>query len=120
MKQILLLLVMLVSACSQQVDPAIPLVSGLYVFKHRYAEHPTLSSIQVKVRIDGSRIVVSNPVASDPFPAGVLAEGRLMWHARSRQWIIGNATSDRSVSEVGGCSDGPEVVDLAEKIYWTC
>lgn len=120
MKKLLFLLLMLISACSQQAGPAIPLASGQYVFKHRFAEHPTIPSIRVDVRIEGSHIVVSNPVASDPFPAGVLAEGRLMWHARSGQWIIGNADADRLASDVGGCSDGPEVVDLAGKIYWTC
>ena len=26
----------------------------------------------------------------------------------------------RTATEVGGCSDGPEVVDLKKRIYWTC
>ena len=43
-----------------------------------------------------------------------------MWHPASKRWIIGEKPSDRSLQEVGGCSDGPEVVDLVRKIYWTC
>lgn len=26
----------------------------------------------------------------------------------------------RGACFVGGCSDGPEVIDLEERIYWTC
>ena len=43
-----------------------------------------------------------------------------MWHAASQQWIIGHEASDKSVSDVGGCSNGPETVDLVNKVYWTC
>lgn len=36
------------------------------------------------------------------------------------QWVIVRSEADRHATEVGGCSDGPEVVDLQQKIYWTC
>ena len=54
------------------------------------------------------------------FSRGVIAEGELTWHARSRQWIIGVESADKDADEVGGCSDGPEVVDLVARVYWTC
>jgi hypothetical protein len=117
---LLMVAVLLSSSCSAASDPQIPLASGQYVFQHRFAEHPTIASIPLQVTISDSRIVVVNPAASDPFPAGVIAEGHLMWHVPSKQWIIGQEPSDRSAQEVGGCSDGPEVVDLAGRIYWTC
>lgn len=120
MKQIVVLALLLVSGCSQAADPPLPIASGRYVFQHRLAEHPSIASIPLNVTISGRHIVVVNPKASDPFPAGVLAEGELMWHARSGQWIIGDQLADTSAQEVGGCSDGPEVVDLAGKVYWTC
>lgn len=111
---------MLSSGFSAASDPQIPLGSGEYVFQHRFAEHPTIPSIPLQVTISGSRIVVVNPMASNPFPAGILAEGQLMWHVASQQWIIGHETSERLARDVGGCSDGPEIVDLSGKIYWTC
>jgi hypothetical protein len=117
---ILLTIVTMTSACSTTSDPQIPLASGQYVFQHRFVEHPTIPSIPLHVTISDSHIVVINPTASDPFPAGVLAEGQLMWHAASKQWVIGHGASDRTAQDVGGCSEGPEVVDLAGKIYWTC
>lgn len=116
----LLIAVTITSTCSAESEPQIPLSSGQYVFQHRFVEHPTIPSIPLHVTISGSHLVVVNPAASDPFPAGVLAEGQLMWHAASKQWVIGHETSDRSAQDVGGCSEGPEVIDLAGKIYWTC
>lgn len=122
MKDLLALIVAmtLASTCSAEDAPAVPLAPGQYDFEHRFAEHPTLPSIKLQVTISGSHIVVSNPVHSDPFPVGTLAEGQLMWHAASRQWIIGQEPADQLANDVGGCSDGPEIVDLANRIYWTC
>ena len=101
-------------------QPDIPLQSGTYVFQHRYAEQPNMSSFKLNARIKGRHIVLTNPKASEPFPAGVLAEGELFWHAPSSQWIIVTDPEDRQAPEAGGCSDGPETVDLVNKIYWTC
>ena len=97
-----------------------PLPSGDYEFTHRFAEHPSIESIRLNVRITGLHVVVINPKASDPFPAGVLDEGTLMWHAASKQWIIGQRETDRSRHDVGGCTGGPAVIDLERKVYWTC
>ena len=43
-----------------------------------------------------------------------------MWHAESEQWIIGRKEEDRSLRDVGGCSGGPRVIDLRNRVYWTC
>ncbi len=43
-----------------------------------------------------------------------------MWHAKSKHWIIGDNAKDKQAEEVGGCSDGPQVIDLKRGIYWTC
>ena len=120
MKHALAVLISVVAGCSSASEPPVPIKSGEYTFQHRFAEHPTMPSFRLKARIDGSHIVLTNPAPSGPFPAGVIAEGELMWHAGSKQWIIGSNASDRSVEDVGGCSDGPEVVDLVAKVYWTC
>ena len=73
----------------------------------------------VVVRIRGHHIEVINTKA-DGFPIGVIAKGTLMWHAKYKAWIIGNSDSDRYAKDVGGCSEGPEEVDLRHRIYWTC
>ena len=115
-----ILLALTISACQSSIEP--PLSSGDYVFLHKFAEaeHSNVSSIKLDVQIRDRHIVLTNNDKSDVFPAGVIAEGTLMWHATSGQWIVGNEPTDVDAPEVGGCSDGPEVVDLERKIYWTC
>lgn len=110
----------LASGGSAASAPSIPLPSGDYLFTHRFSEHPGIESLRLEVRIRGNQVVVVNPVASDPFPAGVLDEGTLMWHAGAGQWIIGHDESDRDLQDVGGCTGGPEVIDLVNRVYWTC
>ena len=96
------------------------LKSGTYKFQHRFAEHPDMKSFSVIVKIHGSTITIVNPHATSLFPEGVLAQGRLTWHSKSRNWIIATEPSDAQASEVGGCSNGPEIVDLQKRVYWTC
>jgi hypothetical protein len=109
-----------VASLAVAAEPALPLRSGRYAFQHRFAEQPEMPSIPLLARISGHHIVLINRTPSAVFPKGVIAEGTLMWHARSGQWIIGDKASDRDAEEAGGCSDGPEVVDLVRLIYWTC
>lgn len=118
----LLVLIALLSATAQAADPTppLPLKPGRYTFQHRFAEHPGMNSIKLTAKISGDHIVLVNRTRSEAFPKGVVSEGTLMWHAASKQWIIGKQASDRLAEEVGGCTDGPEVVDLKKKIYWTC
>jgi len=79
-----------------------------------------MQSITLTAKISGRRIKLINNSQSSVFPKGVIASGKLMWHSSSSQWIIGQSKSDPFAKEAGGCSDGPEVVDLQLKIYWTC
>lgn len=101
-------------------EPALPISVGKHRFQHRFAEHPDMQSMVLDVVIKGRRIRITNPQATSVFPKGNLAEGELVWHARSGSWIIANSREDGDAIEVGGCSDGPEVVDLINRIYWTC
>jgi hypothetical protein len=111
----------LIAGCAQAGSaPDLPIAPGRYAFQHRFVEQPNIPSIRLTAKITGARIVLTNQGASDVFPKGVVAEGTLMWHAASKQWIIGHAPSDRYAEEVGGCTDGPEVIDLHKRTYWTC
>ncbi|MUV14542.1 hypothetical protein [Noviluteimonas gilva] len=97
-----------------------PLPDGEYTFHHRFAEHPSMPSIDMRVRFGEGRIVVTNTTPGTPFPLGVVAEGQLLWNGKVGKWIIARTPADQEAREVGGCSDGPEVVDLEKRIYWTC
>ncbi len=120
MKHFAIFMALLVSSTQAGAAPPLPIRSGQYTFQHRFAEHPTVKSISFTAKINGTHIVLINKAKSDVFPKGVIAEGTLMWHAGSGQWIIGQEASDQLVKDVGGCSDGPEIIDLQKKIYWTC
>lgn len=102
------------------VSPAVPLRDGDYLFSHRYAEQPTLAAPPLSVRISGRRVTVINRSDQSVFPLGVVESGTLHWHARAKSWIITNTPADRNAEEVGGCSDGPSVIDLVQRIYWSC
>ena len=78
------------------------------------------SLIELHVRIRNGRITVTNNMSATPFPVGIVAEGLLLWNGRVGKWIIARTEADRDATEAGGCSDGPEVVDLEERVYWTC
>ena len=112
------LLATTLAACASQ--PALPIAPGVYRFEQRFTEQPSMPGTELKATIDGRRIQLVNVGNSRVFPLGVIEDGVLLWHARSRQWIIGSVPGDARAEEVGGCSDGPAVVDLVARIYWTC
>ena len=97
-----------------------PIPDGEYTVHHRFAEHPSMPSVDMLVRFGDGRIVVTNTTPNTPFPLGVVAEGQLLWNGRVGKWIIARTPADQKATEVGGCSDGPEVVDLEKRVYWTC
>ena len=120
MRSLAVLLALAATIAASCTQPPLPLASGRYTFQHRYAEQPDIPGFPVTATIDGNHIVLVNESPSDAFPAGVIAEGTLMWNAKAGHWVIGHDDADRETDEVGGCSDGPEMVDFDEKIYWTC
>lgn len=79
-----------------------------------------MQGTELQATIDGRHIELVNIGNSTVFPKGVIEDGVLSWHARSRQWIIVSAPGDARAEDVGGCSGGPAVVDLVARIYWTC
>lgn len=110
-------------AISQEIleqGPELPIESGTYIFRHQFAEHPSMESIELKVIVNGRRVRVVNEQGGDVFEKGVLDEGFLVWHPRTGQWIIAKRDSDMDEFDVGGCSGGPAVIDLTGKVYWTC
>ena len=106
------------AACASQ--PPLPIAPGVYRFQLRFAEHPSMQGGEVGATVDGRRIQIVDDGDSSVFPPGLIEAGTLMWHARSREWIIVSQPGDADADEVGGCSDGPAVVDLVARVYWTC
>ena len=119
MKSVVLFLgASLLAACAS--EPRLPLAPGIYRFQQRFAEQPSMQGAELKATIEGRHIELVNIGDSTVFPKGVIEDGALSWHARSRQWIIVSTPGDARAEDVGGCSGGPNVVDLVARIYWTC
>ena len=79
-----------------------------------------MQSITLVAEIIDDYIELTNADSDAVFDFGIMAKGKLVWHAKSSQWIIATSHADRDADDVGGCSDGPDVVDLQNRIYWTC
>lgn len=120
MKILAVLAALCIPSCTTTPGRPFPIEDGEYGFQHRFSEHPEMHSIDLVATIKGNHITLTNNDRSDVFPIGVIAEGTIMWHSKSRQWIIGDSTSDSDANEIGSCSEGPEVVDLQQRVYWTC
>jgi hypothetical protein len=100
-------------------EPAI--ADGEHAFVERFAEHPLMPGAPVVAIVDGRHIRFEDRRRPPEYPEDrVLAEGELAWHAAAKRWIIVVEPGDATAEEVGGCSDGPETVDLVTREYWTC
>ena len=101
-------------------DTALPIKSGEYIFQHRDAEFPNSRGFPVRVVIRGDKITVINPKPYGQIPSGIIDQATIMWHPKTNQWILGHDQADHEAPEVGGCSDGPDVIDFQTRIIWTC
>ncbi len=101
-------------------DPTLPVKPGEYTFQHRDAEFPDSPGFPVKVAIRGHKVTVANAKPHGPIPSGVIERASLMWHPKTKQWILAHSAADREAADVGGCSAGPNVVDFKTRIIWTC
>jgi hypothetical protein len=52
-------------------------------------------------------------------PGDLIDEGILLIH-KSGKMIIGQKQSDKNATEIGGCSDGPRIINFKRKRYETC
>jgi len=121
MKASFLLALCAVSAVAYANDTSPPIADGRYKFVVKLAEQPNVPGGELDAEVSGRNIRLTSKPNSSVFPAGlVVEEGILLWHAASRQWIIAHSESDAEITEVGGCTGGPFVVDLEQKILWTC
>lgn len=96
------------------------ITDGTYALVHKFAEHPNMPSIAVEAVVKSGRVSLFNHDVADVFPKGLIKEGELFWHAPSKEWVIVVSEEDKHAEHVGGCTDGPEVIDFEDKVYWTC
>ena len=50
----------------------------------------------------------------------VMDEGLIRRHKKTGKWIIAHSEKDIHAKDVGGCSDGPTVIDFVKKQWHSC
>ena len=96
---------------------------GMYTYSIAFAEWKgKTNGATCTVIINGDSIKVihngSKNLSGDK--NDIIDQGIIMKHAKSGKWIIGHDEKDRNAKEIGGCSNGPSVIDFCRKIFWLC
>jgi hypothetical protein len=96
--------------------------NGTYTYQVAFAEWQGKSmGATVLVKIKGDSIyVIHNGGSLSGQKGEVIDSGIIMKHRKTGQWIIGHTPGDKDAPEVGGCSEGPSVIDFNRKKFWLC
>jgi hypothetical protein len=95
---------------------------GTYIYKVAFAEWQgrTLgATVLVKIKSD-SIFVIHNGGNLSGQKGELIDSGIIMKHTATGKWIVGHHPRDRKAIEIGGCSDGPSVIDFSRKLFWLC
>ncbi|SKA41636.1 hypothetical protein SAMN04488128_105485 [Chitinophaga eiseniae] len=96
--------------------------NGTYVYQVAFDEWGGRShGATVLVKIKGDSIyVIHNGGNLSGKKGEIIDSGIIMKHRKSGAWIIGHTPADKDAPEVGGCSDGPSVIDFKRKKFRLC
>lgn len=72
------------------------------------------------VVISGDSVKIINNGGLSGKKGDVIEYGKIVKHKATGQWIISTKPEDEFANEVGGCSDGPRVIDFKNKKWLTC
>jgi hypothetical protein len=96
---------------------------GTYTYSIAWAEWDGKSlgaTCTVIIKGDSIRVIHNGNPNVTGKKGSVYAEGRIMKHKKTGKWIIGRSEKDKNAKEIGGCSDGPPVIDFKNKRFWSC
>lgn len=96
---------------------------GKYTYHIAFAEWQGKSlgeTCTVIVKGDSVTIVHNGKGKLTGKKGDVIDAGIIMKHTKTGKWIIGHNAVDKDAAEIGGCSDGPSVIDFKRKKFWTC
>lgn len=112
-----IILVILVFFTASNADAQLP-ESGTYTYSYCYKEwHSCVNTCTVIINGD-SVTVISNEDQSVP-KGEVIDKGILMEHS-SGKWIIGQRPEDKFARKIGGCGNGPAIIDFKRKRFRGC
>lgn len=120
MKQIILTLSFLLATIvvlSQQPK------DGSYTYKIAFAEwenQPAKTTCTVIIKGDSVKIIHNGHPGLMGKKGDIIDQGLLLRHKATGKWIIAHDKKDSGAAEIGGCSDGPSVIDIKKRVFWLC
>ena len=97
--------------------------NGTYTYKIAYAEWggKTMgATCMVVIKGDSIKIIHNGRKGITGNKGDILDQGIIMKHTRTGKWIIGHRPADKNAKEIGGCSEGPAIIEFSKKLFWTC
>lgn len=96
---------------------------GTYTYQIAFAEWQGKSlaaTCTVFIKGDSIRVIHNGRLNLSGQKGDILDEGIIMKHATTGKWIIGHSVKDKNAKHIGGCSDGPSIIDFRRKKFWSC
>lgn len=110
-------LIILLLCCAGELRAQLP-EDGTYTYSYCYKEwHACVNTCTVIIKGD-SVTVISNEDQSVP-KGEIIDKGILIQHT-SGKWIIGQKPEDKNAKRIGGCGNGPSIIDFKKKRFKGC
>ncbi len=97
--------------------------NGIYTYAVAFAEWQGKSlGTTCTVKIKGDSItIINNGTGNLTGKKGeILETGIILKHQKTGKWIIAHSLKDKYAKEIGGCTDGPSIIDFKRKKFWLC
>lgn len=90
-------------------------------FKVKFAEWENSEmEATCDVLIMKNKIIVYNDGSISGKIGEIIDQGELQKHKSTGKIIISHSEKDTNAKEIGGCTDGPLIIDIENKILWLC
>ncbi len=96
---------------------------GVYTYSIAFEEWGGKSlgaTCTVYIKGDSIRILHNGSGNLTGTKGKIMDEGIIMKHNKTGKWIIGHDPTDVNAKEIGGCGDGPSIIDFKNKKWWSC
>jgi hypothetical protein len=117
------LLYLFLSLCASIITAAQKPKDGTYTYSIAFAEWGGKSlgaTCIVKVKGDSIKVIDDGKGNLTGNKGDIIDEGIIIKHTKTGKWIIGHSKKDKDAKRIGGCSDGPSIIDFKNKKFWSC
>lgn len=78
------------------------------------------ATCEVLIKGDSVYVFDDGSISGKKSKGGLIDKGIIRRHILTGNTIITHDRADVHAEEIGGCSDGPIIIDLKKKIVWLC